>query len=279
MALLNLRRVTLGFGSIPLLDGIDMQIHAGEKISILGRNGSGKSTLMKLINGEIEPDGGTRILEKGVTTARLPQEVPGHFTGTVRDVVAGGIGPAHGGAYDDETAHRRIERAIALLSVDPALNYENLSAGMKRRVVLGRTIVNEPDIILLDEPTNHLDIDSIGWLEDFLCRHDGTILFVTHDRDFLRKVSGRIVEIDRGTLFDWKCDYDTFLKRKEAWLEAEENRDLQFDRKLAREETWIRKGIKARRTRNEGRVRALMKMREERARRRERQGTVRMESA
>lgn len=278
MALLNLQQITLSFGSRPLLDGIDMQIHAGEKISLLGRNGSGKSTLMKLINGEIEPDEGTRILEKGVKTALLPQEVPGHLTGTVRDIVAGGIAPHHAGGFEEETALHRIERALSPLAVDPCLLFENLSAGMKRRVILGRTIVNEPDILLLDEPTNHLDIDSIGWLEDFLCRYDKTIFFVTHDRAFLHKVAGRIVEIDRGKLFDWKCDYGTFLKRKEAWLESEETRDNLFDKKLAQEEAWIRKGIKARRTRNEGRVRALMKMREERAGRRERQGTVHMES-
>jgi ATP-binding cassette subfamily F protein uup len=277
MALLNLQHITLSFDSRPLLDGIDMQIHAGEKISLLGRNGSGKSTLMKLINGDIEPDGGARILEKGVKTALLPQEVPGHLTGTVRDVVAGGIAPHHAGGFEDETALHRIERALSLLAVDPGFLFGNLSAGMKRRVILGRAIVNEPDILLLDEPTNHLDIDSIGWLEDFLCRYDKTIFFVTHDRAFLQKVAGRIVEIDRGKLFDWKCDYGTFLKRKEAWLESEETRDNLFDKKLAQEEAWIRKGIKARRTRNEGRVRALMKMREERAGRRERQGTVRME--
>jgi ABC transport system ATP-binding/permease protein len=278
VALLNLQDITLSLGSRPLLDGIDMQIHAGEKISLLGRNGSGKSTLMKLINGEIEPDGGTRILGKGVKTALLPQEVPAHLTGTVRDIVAGGISPHQDDGSGEEIALHRIERALSLVSVASGLLFENLSAGMKRRVILGRTIVNEPDILLLDEPTNHLDIDSIGWLEDFLCRYDKTIFFVTHDRAFLQKVARRIMEIDRGKLFDWRCDYGTFLRRKEEWLESEETRDLLFDKKLAQEEAWIRKGIKARRTRNEGRVRALMKMREERAARRERQGTVRMET-
>ncbi len=278
MALLNLQNVTVSFGACPLIDGIDLQIHPGEKISLLGRNGSGKSTLMRLINGEIEPDAGARIIEKGVTTALLPQEVPGHLVGTVRDVVAGGIAPHHAGGLEEEAAHRRIEHALSLAGVGPGLLFENLSAGMKRRAILGRTIVNEPDILLLDEPTNHLDIGAIGWLEEFLCRYDKTVFFVTHDRAFLQKVADRIVEIDRGMLFDWKCDYGTFIKRKDAWLDSEETRDRLFDKKLAQEEAWIRKGIKARRTRNEGRVRVLMKMREERAARRERQGTVRMES-
>jgi len=278
MALLNLQNISLSFDGSPLLDGIDLQIHAGEKISLLGRNGSGKTTLMRLMNGEIEPDRGARIVEKGVKTALLPQEVPAGLEGTVRDVVTGGLLGRHEGGDEEEIDHYRVERALSMVAVDPGLSFSDLSAGMKRRVILGRAIVNDPDILLLDEPTNHLDIGSIEWLENFLGRYDRTIFFVTHDRAFMQKIAGRIIEIDRGRLFDWKCDYATFLRRKDAWLEAEETRDALFDKKLAQEEAWIRKGIKARRTRNEGRVRALMKMREERAARRERQGAVRMES-
>ncbi len=278
MALLNLQNISLSFDGSPLLDGIDLQIHAGEKISLLGRNGSGKTTLMRLMNGEIEPDRGARIVEKGVKTALLPQEVPAGLEGTVRDVVTGGLLGRHEGGDEEEIDHYRVERALSMVAVDPGLSFSDLSAGMKRRVILGRAIVNDPDILLLDEPTNHLDIGSIEWLENFLGRYDRTFFFVTHDRAFMQKIAGRIIEIDRGRLFDWKCDYATFLRRKDAWLEAEETRDALFDKKLAQEEAWIRKGIKARRTRNEGRVRALMKMREERAARRERQGAVRMES-
>jgi ATP-binding cassette subfamily F protein uup len=163
------------------------------------------------------------------------------------------------------------------MSLDPDPEFETLSAGMKRRVLLGQTLVNDPDILLLDEPTNHLDIDSIKWLEDFLVRYEKTVFFVTHDRAFLQKVAKRILEIDRGNIFDWNCDYQTFLKRKEAWLESEETQNALFDKKLAQEEIWIRKGIKARRTRNEGRVRALKAMRSERSKRLEQQGTVKID--
>ncbi len=283
MALINLQSISLSFSSVPLIDHVDMQIHAGEKIALLGRNGMGKTTLMKLINGDIDPDDGELVREKGLKTALLPQEVPRGLEGTVYDIVASGIIP-HGryghdiDIHEDENVPRRIEKVLSMLSIDPGLRFENLSAGMKRRAILGRTIAGEPDILLLDEPTNHLDIDSIEWLEEFLCRYDKTIFFVTHDRAFLRKIADRIIEIDRGKLFDWRCDYLTFLKRKEAWIESEETRNILFDKKLAQEEVWIRRGIKARRTRNEGRVRALMVMREERARRRERQGAVRMEA-
>ncbi len=283
MALLNLQSISLSFSSIPLIDHVDMQIHAGEKIALLGRNGSGKTTLMKLINGDIDPDDGVFVREKGLKTALLPQEVPRGLEGTVYDIVASGIVPHNisGSAmnsHEDENVPHRVEKVLSMLAIDPGLRFENLSAGMKRRVIMGRTIAGEPDILLLDEPTNHLDIDSIEWLEDFLCRYNKTIFFVTHDRAFLQKIADRIIEIDRGKLFDWRCEYLTFLQRKEAWLESEETRNQLFDKKLAQEEVWIRRGIKARRTRNEGRVRALMVMREERARRRERQGGVRMEA-
>jgi ATP-binding cassette subfamily F protein uup len=282
MALLNLQNISLSFGKWPLFDGIDMQIQKGEKISLLGRNGMGKSTLMKLIHGVIEPDSGTVIREKDLVTAYLPQQVPNDLAGSVYNIITEGIAhPDHlhhqMDGHQERKSRGRIEKTLSLLALDGDLLFENLSVGMKRRVLLGRALVNEPDILLLDEPTNHLDIDAIRWLEEFLARHEGTVFFVTHDRVFLQKIANRIVELDRAKLFDWKCDYRTFLERKEAWLESEETQNRLFDRKLANEEEWIRKGIKARRTRNEGRVRALKKMREERAQRREVQGTVRME--
>ncbi len=283
MALLNLQNVSLSFGTFPLLDHVDIQMHEGEKICLLGRNGAGKSTMMKLINGEIAPESGAVIREKGIKTALLTQEVPHDLSGSVYHIVAEGAAALssiehHMDTHEERKTRLQIERTISLLSLDPELIFENLSAGMKRRVLLGRTLVSEPDILLLDEPTNHLDIDSIRWLENFLIRYEKTVFFVTHDRAFLQKIANRIIELDRGKLFDWKCDYRTFLDRKDAWLDSEEAQNALFDKKLAKEEAWIRKGIKARRTRNEGRVRALEKMRHERAMRRERQGNVRMES-
>ncbi len=282
MALLNLQNISLTYGMTPIFDGINIQIQKGEKISLLGRNGSGKSTLIKLINGTIEPDSGSVIREKGLITSLLPQEVPVDLTGPAYDIITAGIAHPdylhhHMDPAEEQRSRLQIEKTLSLLNLDSGLRFEDLSAGMKRRVLLGRALVNDPDILLLDEPTNHLDIEAIRWLEDFLARMDKTIFFVTHDRAFLQKIAGRIVELDRGKLFDWKCDYRTFLARKEAWLESEEAQNALFDRKLAKEEEWIRKGIKARRTRNEGRVRALKKMRDERAARRDIPGRVRME--
>lgn len=277
MALLNLQNVTLAFGSEPLLDNVNLQIQEGEKISLLGRNGCGKSTMMRLINGSHDPDGGMLVHDKNMKTALLTQEVPAHIRGTIASVLETGIKDDDSDTHHSEQEkHRQVERILSLLTLDGDLNFETLSAGMKRRVLLGRALVNDPDILLLDEPTNHLDIESISWLEDFLARYQKTLFFVTHDRTFMKKIANRIIELDRGRLFDWKCDYQTFLKRKEAWLDSEESQNAEFDKRLAREETWIRKGIKARRTRNEGRVRALEQMRQERAERRERTGTARI---
>jgi ATP-binding cassette subfamily F protein uup len=238
--------------------------------------------MMKLINGDLDPDGGTIHREKGLRTSLLSQSVPVSLHGSLYDVIAGGIStPEAFHRHMDSTEElkwlQQIEKTLSLLTLDPEGIFESLSAGMKRRVLLGRALVSEPDVLLLDEPTNHLDIASIIWLEDFLQRYAKTLIFVTHDRRFLSRISTRIIEIDRGKLFDWKCGYATFLERKDAWLEAEETQNELFDKKLAREEAWIRKGIKARRTRNEGRVRALKKMREERAERRDLSGAVRME--
>ncbi len=278
LALLNIQNLVLHFGSAPLFDGINIQIHEGEKICLLGRNGAGKSTMMKMINGEIEPDSGDIIREKGVVTSILRQEVPSDLKGTIHEVIAAGLmNRGYPGNSPDHNQTHEIDRICSILKLDETLSFENLSAGMKRKVLLGRAIVCDPDILLLDEPTNHLDIDSILWLEDFLLRYRKTIFFVTHDRSFLQKIANRIIELDRGKLYDWKCNYKTFLERKEAWLESEQTLNALFDKKLAAEEVWIRKGIKARRTRNEGRVSALKKMRNERSERREVPGSVRMQ--
>ncbi len=274
MILINMQNITLSFGGYPLLDHINLQIHSGEKLCLLGRNGEGKTSAMKLIQGIYHPDSGEIIREKNCTTSYLPQDVPGGISGTVYEVLAGGIAlrdEMHIISAADEQKHRQsIEKTISRMSLDGDHPFESLSAGMKRRVLLGRALAVEPDILLLDEPTNHLDIESIKWTEDFLSRYSKTIFFVTHDRVFLQKIAERIIELDRGKIVDWKCDYSTFLKRKEAVLDAEEIQNANFDKKLAAEEAWIRRGVKARRTRNEGRVRALIDMRKEREARRER---------
>lgn len=277
MTLINLQNIHLAFGGPTLLDGSNLQINEGDKIALLGRNGTGKSCLMKIINGDIEPDSGTILKDAHIKTALLSQEVPEHMTGTIYDVIAEGHVPVLDDQHDEQHKHLQTEKTLSILGVNGDAETATLSAGMKRRVLLGRSLVNDPDILLLDEPTNHLDLDAIQWLENFLVRYEKTIFFVTHDRKFLQRVTNRIVELDRGMLFDWSCDYLTFLERKDAWLDAREQQNSNFDKKLAREEEWIRKGIKARRTRNEGRVRALKKMREERAQRREAPGIVNMD--
>ncbi len=271
MPLLSLRDVSLAFGGPRLLDHADWQIERGERVCLLGRNGEGKSTLLRLIEGDLEPDEGDVIRQQGVRIARLPQEVPEGRGGTVAEEVAGGLDDADHG--DDH----KVEAVISRMALDAGARFASLSSGMKRRVLLARSLVADPDILLLDEPTNHLDIDAIRWLEDFLLRYGGTLVFVTHDRAFLSRLATRIVELDRGRLYDWACDYAAFLVRKEQLLAAEERQAALFDKKLAQEEAWIRKGIEARRTRNEGRVRALKAMREARLKRRERQGTARMQ--
>ncbi len=307
MALVSLKDVTIGFGGPLILDKVQLQIRKGERVCLLGRNGTGKTTLMKLINGDLEPDKGNIVRQQGVTTALLAQEVPRGITGTVFGVVLGGLGkrgelPAEyhhlsvrlaeeGGealmkeldrlqkrldAEDGWEIHRQAETVITRMKLDPEAAFNVLSAGLKRRVLLARALVCKPDILLLDEPTNHLDIDAITWLEEFLMRYEGTLLFVTHDRMLVKKLSTRIIELDRGRLFNWECSYETYLERKEAALEAEKEQRAVFDKKLAKEEEWIRQGIKARRARNEGRVAALLKMREERRIRREQMSNVRM---
>jgi len=277
MALLSLQDVSLGFGGPRLFDGINLQIEQGERVGLLGRNGMGKSTLLKLLNGDIAPQSGAVSRQQNLRTAYLPQEVPADVAGKVFDIVASGLDskPAH-----DEhhwQGQLQVEKVISRMQLDESARFETLSAGMKRRVMLARGLVRDPELLLLDEPTNHLDIASIDWLEGFLKRWGGTLLFVTHDRVFLQKLTTRIIEIDRGRLFDWNCSYNTFLERREDMLNAEAEQNALFDKKLAQEEVWIRKGIEARRTRNEGRVRALKRLREQRQERRERPGKVKMQ--
>ncbi len=304
MALISASNLTLSFSGPPLLDDISLQIHAGERICLLGRTAEGKSPLMRVLAGEQAPDAGEVGWSKGLSLASLPQEVPADLAGTVYEVVASGAGeagrclaalhaPGRGGACTDpgllERAHRmldeqagwsltrRIDTVLTHLGLDPDAPFESLSGGVKRKTLLGRALAAEPDILFLDEPTNHLDVEAITWLEEFLVKEPRTLFFVTHDRMFLRHVANRILELDRGRLVDWACGYDTFLQRKADVLATEETLWRKFDQKLKEEEVWIRKGIKARRTRNEGRVRALKAMRLERRQRRERTGSVAMQ--
>jgi ATP-binding cassette subfamily F protein uup len=272
MALLSLHNVSIAYGGAPLLDGADLHIEAGDRACLVGRNGTGKTTLMRILCGEISPDSGALTAAPNMRVAYLPQEVSHDLKGRVATLVEAGY-EAHEGDAEWE-ASRHAERVITLLGLDGEAAFETLSGGMKRRVLLARALVSEPDLLLLDEPTNHLDIESIQWLEGFLQRHVRTFLFVTHDRAFLRRLATRIIDLDRGKLADWRCDYDTFLRRKELLLEDETIRNERFDRRLAEEEAWLRKGIKARRTRNEGRVRSLERMRRERAARRDREGSA-----
>ncbi len=277
MALISLQEVSLGFGGPLLLEDVNLQIEPGEMVGLLGRNGMGKSTLLKLINGDLEPDSGSLSRQQALTSAYLPQEVPEELTGSVYEIVAVGLGKTSDHPADHWQQQIQVDQVISRMALDTQARFELLSAGMKRRVLLGRALVRAPDLLLLDEPTNHLDIDAINWLEDFLARWGGTLIFVTHDRVFLQKLTTRIIELDRGRLFDWNVSYATFLQRKEAMLSAEQGQNAVFDKKLAQEEAWIRKGIEARRTRNEGRVRALKRLREIRQERREQPGKVRIQ--
>ena len=279
MALISLKDVSLGFGGPLLLEDVNLQIEFGERVGLLGRNGMGKSTLLKLVNGDFLPHSGNVARQQNLRVAYLPQEVPQEWTGNVSDIVAGGL-ETMTATLDEEhlwQRQRQVQQVLSRMRLDPTAQFEVLSAGLKRRVILARGLVRNPDLLLLDEPTNHLDINAIDWLEDFLKRWGGTLLFVTHDRVFLQHLTTRIVELDRGRLFDWNCSYTTYLQRKEAVLNAEESQNATFDKKLAQEEQWIRKGTEARRTRNEGRVRALKRLREVRRERREQVGKVRMQ--
>ena len=310
MALLGMHDVGIAFGGPPILDAASFGIERGERVCLLGRNGAGKSTVMKLLDGTMRPDAGEVVRQTGVAVARLEQEVPAGVEGTTFDVVAAGLGEAGlllaryhqasvrvgtaggdaGALRDLDRLHQALDRADAWqvqtrvetvlvhLGLDADAPFAAASGGRKRQTLLARALVRQPDVLLLDEPTNHLDVDAIEWLESFLVDRGTTLVFVTHDRAFLQRVATRIVELDRGRLVDWGVDYATYLERKSAALAAEERDWAEFDRKLAKEEVWIRTGIQARRTRNEGRVRALESLRRERGGRRERVGTVKLQA-
>lgn len=264
--------VRFGYDGPPLLDGVDLQIERGERIGLLGRNGQGKSTLLSVMLGELELDAGEVSRRQGLSVAALPQEVPRVFEGTVEGQLRSVLAKAELDAGWE--AQKRVEQAVSELGLEPDAEVAALSAGMKRRLLLARALVLDPDLLLLDEPTNHLDIAAIVRLEERLIRRDGSLVFVTHDRAFLRRVATRILDLDRGIVRSFDCGYGEYLDRKQAVLDAEARQHAAFDKKLAKEEAWIRQGIQARRTRNMGRVRALEKMREERRARRERVGQV-----
>ena len=303
MALLNLNRIHLSYGVPALLEDVTFSVEPGERICLIGRNGEGKSTLMKIISGEIQFDDGERLLQKEARVARLTQEVPGEYSGKVFDLVADGLGDladlvksyhlaslqvAQGPdekaltrladaqhaleAADGWQLEQRVENVLSRMGLDMDVEFSTLSGGMKRRVLLARALAAGPQLLLLDEPTNHLDMEAISWLEDFLRGWKGTLIFITHDRAFLRALATRILELDRGRIYDWPGDYDNYLRRRAEEDNAEQKANARFDKKLAQEEAWIRQGIKARRTRNEGRVRQLQQMRKEFSQRRSRSG-------
>ena len=277
MPQITIQDLTIGYRGPSLLSEVSCRIEPGEKIGLLGRNGSGKTTLMRLISGQEQAQSGTIEMSEGTRVAVLPQDVPLDIVGTVEEIIGRGLPSEMVELENHWQRDQLVERILAQMELDGTVQFQSLSTGMKRRVLLAQAIVSKPEVLLLDEPTNHLDIDAITWLEGFLSSLPSTLLFVTHDRAFLTRLAKRILEIDRGQLFDWSCDYPTFLKRKELALHAEEKQQSLFDKKLAQEEIWIRTGVKARRTRNEGRVRALEAMRSKRAQRRKTEGSVTMQ--
>ncbi len=307
MSLITLRNAHLGFGGPAVLQGVDLRVERGERVCLVGRNGAGKSSLMRVLSGEVALDDGERSVAQGARIGHLPQEVSGGIAGRVFDVVAGALGELtellreyqainlhlqqqpnpelmsrlarvqHAlEAAEGWSTEQRIETVLSRLTLAPDDDFKTLSGGVQRRVLLARALVTEPDLLLLDEPTNHLDIDTIGWLEEFLLGYRGSLLFVTHDRRFLQRLATRIIDLDRGQLRDWPGDYQNFLRRRDELILAESQERERFDKKLAQEEVWVRQGIKARRTRNEGRVRALKALRDVRQRRREAVGSSSM---
>ena len=308
MAIFSIQQGYLSYSAAPLLDHVDLHIEEGERLCLVGRNGAGKSTLMKVINKEIQLDDGSVTHLQDLKVARLEQDPPQTESATVFDFVADGVASLgkllsdyhHQSAllaesHDERVMKRmselqeqldlqqgwqyetKINQILSMLSLSPDTALSNLSGGWLRKVALARALVNDPDLLLLDEPTNHLDIDSIAWLEDFLRQFRGAIVFISHDREFIQRMATRIIDLDRGILTSWPGNYDAYLEGKEEWLRVEALKNAEFDKKLAQEEVWIRQGIKARRTRNEGRVRALKALRMERADRREKVGTSKIQ--
>ena len=310
MSLIRLRNIQLGFGGPAILENISVAIEAGERLCLLGRNGTGKSTLLKVIAGEVKADNGDLEYKQNLKIAVLDQEPRGNLQGSIFDVVALGLGKnakllqdyhhaLHNFTenHNEQTAaelertqnqvdihnawqlNQQVEEVLSRMQLDSDVDYSALSGGMKRRVLLAKALVIKPDLLLLDEPTNHLDLNAILWLEEQLLNNKGALMFITHDRSFMRRLATRIIELDRGNLTSYPGNYDTYLRRKAEALHAEEVENAHFDKKLAQEEVWIRQGIKARRTRNEGRVRALEKMRTARSQRRQQAGKVSMNVA
>ncbi|MFQ3357924.1 MAG: ATP-binding cassette subfamily F protein uup [Porticoccaceae bacterium] len=308
MPLITLQDIFLSYGQPPLIDHLNLVVEPNERVCLIGRNGAGKSTLLKILTGQIVPDEGSIKRSSGVTVAQLEQSVPHDAQGTVFDVIAQGLGaegeliktfhhliqqlndnpsPKVMNDYEECQAelervngwdiNQRVESIITKMDLNPDVDISSLSGGYKRRVLLARALVCNPDLLLLDEPTNHLDIEAIQWVEQFLLKWEGSLLFISHDRRFMDNLANRFIEIDRGKLQDYNCDYSTYLVRKEENLEIEERQNALFDKRLSQEEVWIRQGIKARRTRNEGRVRALESMRSEYEARRKQLGTARMD--
>jgi len=275
MPLVTLDQISIAYGHLPLIERASLQIEPGERIAVIGRNGTGKSTLLRIIEGSLPPDSGGVWHARGARLSRLEQDVPLSTNRRVADAVHDGL--ALHTDEEDWQRDQRVRLVLSRLALDGDAIVDELSGGWKRRVLLARALVGQPDVLLLDEPTNHLDIDAILWLEGFLGAYRGAVVFVTHDREFLQRLATRIIELDRGQLTSWPGDYATYLRRKEEALESESISNEKFDKKLAEEEAWIRRGVKARRTRDEGRVRALMAMREQRAVRRSQMGTVRLQ--
>src|ERR1019366_9113702 len=250
------------------------QLEAGERVCLVGRNGAGKTTLMKVIMGDMKPDTGDVFRAQGAVFARLAQEVPTDLRSSVHDIVSSGLRPNDDGHEEDWKRDVRVEDLIRDTGLEPGRGFQELSGGLKRRALLARALAGEPDLLLLDEPTNHLDLESILWLEEFLLEKEPTLFFVTHDRAFLRKIATRIVELDRGRVTGWACDYDTYLVRKQDLLEAEEKQRAAFGKKLAQEEEWIRRGVRAQRSRASARIHALQDMRAAARARRDRTGNA-----